>query len=247
MNNLRLFNSGEFGELGVLIVGGKEYFPATACAKLLGYAEPQKAIRMHCKGVSKLDTPTEGGNQMMNYIAEGDLYRLIVRSKLPAAERFERWVFDEVLPSIRKHGLYAVDELLNNPDMAIQAFTALKNEREKNKALQGQIEEQKPLVEFANHVSNTSDLIDMNRMAKLLNDEHIDIGRNRLFEWLRNKEILMKNNLPYQKYVNSGYFQVKESTKETAYGSKIFATTYVTGKGQIYITEMLRKELLKTA
>lgn len=108
MNDLKLFSSSEFGELGVLVMGGKEYFPATQCAKILGYKEPEKAIRAKCKGVSKVDTPTAGGIQTVNYIPEGDLYRLIISSKLPAAEKFERWVFDEVLPSIRRNGGYVV-------------------------------------------------------------------------------------------------------------------------------------------
>lgn len=104
------------------------------------------------------------------------------------------------------------------------------------------IDEQRPLVDFANKVSDSSNLIDMGKMAKLLKDEHINIGRNRLFEWLRQKEILMKNNVPYQRYIEGGYFQVKESVYETPYGTKTNVTTFVTGKGQIYITEKLRKE-----
>lgn len=108
--------------------------------------------------------------------------------------------------------------------------------------LHQQIEEQKPLVEFANKVSDSSNLIDMGKMAKLLKDENINIGRNRLFDWLRRKEILMRNNMPYQRYIEGGYFQVKESTYETPYGVKTQQTTCVTGKGQIYITEKLRKE-----
>lgn len=111
--------------------------------------------------------------------------------------------------------------------------------------LVNQIEEQKPLVYFANKVSDSSNLIDMGKMAKLLKDEHINIGRNRLFDWLRKKEILMKNNMPYQRYIEGGYFQVKESTYETPYGTKTQQTTLVTGKGQIYITERLRKEYYK--
>lgn len=106
MTDLKVFKSTEFGELGVMTVNGKEYFPATRCAKILGYKEPEKAIREKCKGVSKMDTPTAGGIQQVNYIPEGDLYRLIVSSKLPAAEKFESWVFDEVLPSIRQTGGY---------------------------------------------------------------------------------------------------------------------------------------------
>lgn len=106
MNDLKVFSSSEFGELGVMLIDGKEYFPATQCAKLLGYKNPQEAIRDKCKGVRKTLTPTNGGTQTINYIPEGDLYRLIVSSKLPSAEKFERWVFDEVLPSIRRTGSY---------------------------------------------------------------------------------------------------------------------------------------------
>ena len=108
MNDLKVFSSSEFGELGVLVIDGKEWFPAHQCAKVLGYSNPRDAVRRHCKsgGVVKHDTPTESGVQPINYINEGNLYRLIVSSKLPQAEKFERWVFDEVLPSIRQNGGY---------------------------------------------------------------------------------------------------------------------------------------------
>lgn len=107
MDKLQVFQSSEFGELGILVVDGKEYFPATECAAKLGYTNPQKAVRDHCKGCTKRSVLTAGGTQTANFIPEGDLYRLIIRSKLPAAERFETWVFDEVLPSIRKTGAYS--------------------------------------------------------------------------------------------------------------------------------------------
>lgn len=106
MHDLKVFKSTDFGELDVMLIDGKEYFPATQCAKILGYAKPADAVRKHCKGVFKMETPTAGGVQQVNYIPEGDLYRLIVSSKLPSAEKFERWVFDEVLPSIRQTGGY---------------------------------------------------------------------------------------------------------------------------------------------
>lgn len=111
MNDLKVFSNTEFGELGVMIIDGKEYFPAHQCAKILGYSNPRDAVKRHCRpeGVVKYDTPTVSGNQSVNYINEGNLYRLIVGSKLPAAERFERFVFDEVLPSIRKTGGYGVN------------------------------------------------------------------------------------------------------------------------------------------
>jgi len=109
MNDLKVFNSTEFGELGVMLIDGKEYFPATQCAKILGYSNPQKAIRDHCKtdGCTKRSViDSLGRTQQMKFITEGNLYRLIVSSKLPAAENFERWVFEEVLPNIRENGGY---------------------------------------------------------------------------------------------------------------------------------------------
>lgn len=106
MNELKVFSSTEFGELGVMLIDGKEYFPATQCAKILGYARPADAISAHCKGVCVLPTPSAGGVQKTKFIPEGDLYRLIVSSKLPQAEKFERFVFDEVLPQIRHNGGY---------------------------------------------------------------------------------------------------------------------------------------------
>lgn len=116
MGKLQVFKSSEFGELGILVVDGKEYFPATDCAKKLGYANPHEAVRTHCKGVREILTPSAGGEQRKNFIPEGDLYRLIVRSNLPGAERFERWVFDEVLPQIRQAGAYI------NPQSPAQAL-----------------------------------------------------------------------------------------------------------------------------
>nr|DAW62260.1 MAG TPA: repressor domain protein [Caudoviricetes sp.] len=106
MNSLQIFNSEEFGEIRTIEIDGKPYFVGTDVAKALGYSNPRKAILDHCKGVTKRDTPTSSGVQSMSYINEGDLYRLIMKSKLPSAEKFESWVMDEVLPEIRKTGSY---------------------------------------------------------------------------------------------------------------------------------------------
>lgn len=106
MNELQIFNSEEFGEIRTAEIDGKPYFVGTDVAKALGYSNPRKAILDHCKGVTKRDTPTSSGIQPMSYINEGDLYRLIMKSKLPSAEKFEAWVMDEVLPTIRKTGSY---------------------------------------------------------------------------------------------------------------------------------------------
>lgn len=106
MNELQIFNSEEFGEIRTIEIDGKPYFVATDVATALGYVNPRKAVNDHCKGVTKRDTPTSSGVQSMSYINEGDLYRLIMKSKLPSAEKFESWVMDEVLPTIRKTGGY---------------------------------------------------------------------------------------------------------------------------------------------
>lgn len=133
MNHLQIFNSEEFGEIRTIEIDGKPYFVGTDVTKALGYSNPRKAILDHCKGVTKRDTPTSSGIQSMSYINEGDLYRLIMKSKLPSAEKFEMWVMDEVLPAIRNHGLYAtdnvIDNILNNPGFGIELLTRLKGER----------------------------------------------------------------------------------------------------------------------
>lgn len=123
MNELKVFSCTEFGELGVMLIDGKEWFPATQCARILGYSDPFKAIKLHCNSEGWVNCPvlTNGGTQQVKYINEGNLYRLIVSSKLPQAEKFERWVFDEVLPSIRHSGGYVgnVEELIAKTAAAV--------------------------------------------------------------------------------------------------------------------------------
>lgn len=249
MQELEIFKNEEFGEVRTVMIDDKPYFVANDIASALGYKRPADAVSAHCKGSVKYRYLTNGGQQEVKIIPEGDVYRLIIKSKLPNAQKFESWVMDEVLPAIRKHGAYmteqTIEKALTSPDFLIQLATQLKQEQEARKLAEQTIEKQKPLVEFANKVSDSYNVIDMGRMAKLLKDEHINIGRNRLFQWLRQKEILMTNNIPYQRYIDAGYFQVKESTYETPFGTKTQQTTYVTGKGQLYITEKLRTESAK--
>lgn len=253
-NKLEIFKNEEFGEIRTVIIDGEPWFVAKDISDSLGYrmaSDMTRRLDPEDRGTHLTSTPN--GTQNMSIINESGLYTAILGSKLDSAKRFKHWITSEILPSIRKHGAYMTNEVIErtitDPDYLIQLAIALKEER-KAKELEKQkrelaeqiIEEQKPLVDFANKVSDSSNLIDMGKMAKLLKDEHINIGRNRLFAWLRSKEMLMRNNMPYQKYIESGYFQVKESVYETPYGSKTQQTTYVTGKGQIYITEKLRKE-----
>ena len=153
MNEMKVFNNTEFGELGVLVVEGREYFPATECARILGYKDKTSAIKQHCRWVVKHRVPHPQNPDKtleMNFIPEGDLYRLIVKSKLPTAEKFEKWVFDEVLPSIRKHGMYVADKLLDdilkNPDLGIKIFTEYKEAKEKAKQLELENAQNKQII-----------------------------------------------------------------------------------------------------
>lgn len=139
MNEVQIFNNEEFGQVRIVEIEGKPYFVGKDVANALGYSNPRDAILRHCKGVVKHDNFKEGG-QLIALITEGDMYRLITHSKLESAERFEDWVFDEVLPAIRKHGIYAtdnvIDNILNNPDFGIQLLTKLKEELGLKSAIQ---------------------------------------------------------------------------------------------------------------
>lgn len=244
-----IFKDSEFGELGLLIAENKVYFPATQCAKIVGHENPARAIRKFCKGVTKMVTPTTGGSQEVNYIPEGDLYRLIISSKLPNAERFERWVFDEILPTIHKTGGY-----VSNDELFINTYLPYADENTKNlfrlqlntiTQLNHKIEQDKPLVDFASQVSDTTDLIDIGALSKLLRKQGLNIGRNKLFEWLRENKFLRANNEPYQKYINDGIFKTKESTYFVGTIPKIAIKTFVTGKGQRYIFDKLSSVNIK--
>lgn len=265
MNDLKVFSSTEFGELGIMLIDGKEYFPATQCAKILGYTNPQKAIRDHCKqgvnetfsGVIFCDVNVKTGERVdgspcmqvvkTKFINEGNLYRLIVSSKLPAAEKFESWVFDEVLPAIRKTGSYIPPEkpdsyLIEDPAERARRWA---EEYEERKLLEDKIKEDEPKVTFANHVTESGDAIDICSLANLARKENIRIGRNRLFQWLRENKFLKDfaphRNEPYQKYIDQGLFKVTEYTYGTSDGEKCGIKTYVTGKGQIFLINKLKK------
>lgn len=147
----------------------------------------------------------------------------------------------EKAKEIRQY-LITLEKAWNTPEQVMAR--ALKMADTTINSLKLKIEEQKPLVEFANHVGKASDCIDMNEFAKMLKKENIEnMGRNRLFEWLRTHNILMSNNLPYQRYMEGGYFKVVETIKHTAYGDKLFSKCLVTGKGQIYLVEKIREDM----
>lgn len=241
MNELMIFENSEFGAVRTVNVDGKSYFVANDVAKALGYVETAKAVRIHCKGVSKMDIPSNGGVQTMKIIPEGDIYRLVIKSQLPSAERFESWIFDEVLPSIRKHGVYAVDELLNDPELAIKAFTALKEERVKNKALQEENNRMRPKEIFADAVSASSSSILVRDLAKMIRQNGVEIGEKRLYKWMREQGYICKGStMPTQKAMELGLFEIVVRTVERGNGLPIETkTAKVTGKGQIYFVQKL--------
>ena len=224
---------------------GKILFCGSDVAKALGYRRPKDAINAHCKGAVKRRLLTNGGAQEMKMISEGDVYRLISHSRPPYAEKFEGWIFDDVLPTIRRTGGYVSNEemfienylpFLDEPycDLFRLQMTAIEklNERIRN---------DKSLVDFALHVADSEDLIDMNAMAKLAADKNFNIGRTILFRWLKEMGVLMSNNLPYQRYIDRRYFVVKESVFEVEGMKKTYRQTFVTGKGQLFIIGLLRK------
>ena len=242
MNELKVFDSPEFGQVRTIVINSEPWFVGKDVAVALGYKNTSDAISKHVddedKGVAKCDTL--GGVQDLSVINESGVYSLVFGSKLPNAKKFKHWVTSEVLPSIRKHGMYAVDELIANPELAIRAFTALKEEREKNKALQEDNERMKPKAEFFDAVTDSKDAIDMGQVAKVLN--YPRIGRNKLFEILRDNGILQQNNQPYQKYIDCGYFRVIEQKYEARPGEiRINIKTLVFQKGIDYIKKLLDK------
>lgn len=185
----------------------------------------------------------------MSFIPEGDLYRLITHSELPSAEKFESWVFDEVLPSIRKHGMYATDELLNDPDLLISVAQELKKEKELRRELQEKVEQDKPKTLFADAVSTSSTSILIGELAKILKQNGYDTGEKRLFAWLRDNGYLIRRkgtdyNAPTQKSMELGLFEVKETAITHSDGHvTVNKTTKVTGKGQQYFIDKFLAEV----
>ena len=237
MNELQIFNNSEFGQIRTMTKDEKTYFVGNDVAKALGYVETSKAIRTHCKGVSEMDIPTNGGIQKMKMITEGDIYRLVIKSQLPSAEKFENWIFDNVLPSIRKNGGYIANQENLTPEQivanALVVAQNIINQKDR------QIEEMKPKAEFFDCVADSKSAFSMNEVAKVL--DYKGIGRNKLFEFLREQGILDRYNVPYQRYVDNGWFRVIEQ-KYMKDGEPIVTTkTLVYQKGVDAIRKRLEK------
>lgn len=251
MNEIQIFSNPDFGEVRTIEENGAVLFCGSDVAKALGYSNPRDALSRHCRGVVKRDTPTESGTQEMSFIPESDLYRLVFSSKLPTAEKFTDWVTSEVLPTIRRHGMYAtpdtVEKMLADPDTTIKLLETIKQERAARQALEVKAEADKPKVLFADAVSASHTSILIGDLAKILKQNGMDIGQNRLFQRLRDEGYLIRDgerrNMPKQRYMDSGLFQIKETTINNPDGSiRVTRTVKVTGKGQQYfINRYLQK------
>ena len=228
-------------EVRTVTIDNEPYFVGKDVAGILGYTNPQKALRDHIdeedKTVNELFSVNGTKGVLIN---ESGLYSLVLKSKLPQAKEFKRWVTSEVLPTIRKHGMFATDELLDNPDFAIATLQKLKEERDAKKLLEAQIEADKPKVLFADAVSASQSSILVGELAKLIKQNGVDIGATRLFEWLRNQGYLIKRkgrdwNMPTQKSAELGLIRIKETSITHSDGHiTVNKTPLVTGKGQQY-------------
>jgi phage antirepressor protein len=249
VDELKVFSNEELGKVRIVEIDGEPWFVGKDVAEILGYTDLAHAVLDHVDEEDRVNSKTRGqinlelGQRGGWLINESGLYGLILSSKLPTAKAFKKWVTSEVLPSIRKHGLYATDELLDNPDLIIQMATKLKEEREARRELEAENEEMRPLALFAKSVSASETSVLIGDMAKLFKQNGVDIGQKRLFAWLREKGYLMKSgsskNLPTQKAMEKELFEVKESTVSNPDGSiRVTRTTKVTGKGQVYFVNL---------
>lgn len=250
MNEIEVFKNSEFGEIRTVVVNDEPMFCLSDICKALELTQPSKVKeRLSEKGVNTIPTLTARGTQNLLYINESNLYKTIFQSRKDNAEKFTDWVTTDVLPSIRKHGVYALDELLNDPDLAIKAFTALKEEKERNKVLWADNERMRPKEVFADAVATSHTSILIGDLAKLLKQNGVDIGQKRLFAWMRDNGYLIKRqgsdwNMPTQRSMELGLFEVKESTTNNPDGSvRINKTTKVTGKGQQYFIDKFLGEV----
>ena len=244
----KTFSNNEFGEIRVLEIENEPWFVGKDIAEVLGYKNTNDAMKKHIddedKGVAKCDTL--GGKQNLTIINESGLYSLILGSKLPNAKKFKRWVTNEVLPSIRKHGAYmtedTIEKALTSPDFLIQLATKLKEEQEKSKQLEDKLEKNSKML---NQISASKNSLLVREVAKILSNHHgIVIGEKKLYQKLRDWGWIFKNSTEAkQEAIIHGYLEVREGTRESSKGVFTFHTTRVTGKGQRKILEKLLEEL----
>mgnify|MGYP002706004676 CR=1 FL=1 len=256
MNELQIFKNTEFGEIRTVTIDNEPWFVGKDIAEILGYANASKALADHVDNDDKLNNESlsslgQRGGWLIN---ESGLYSLVLSSKLPSAKRFKKWVTSEVLPSIRKNGGYILgQETLSDEELMAKAIlVAQKKIAERDKIIEKQrlkIEADKPKTIFADAVSTSHTSILIGDLAKSICQNGVQTGQKRLFQWMRENGYLMKSgasyNMPMQRYIEQGLFEVKESSVQNPDGSvRVTRTTKVTGKGQLYfINKFLGNEI----
>lgn len=240
MNELQVFKNQEFGSVRTLTINDEPWFVGKDVAEILGYSNPRDAISKHVDSEDKNSVAIRDGitrgNPNQTVINESGLYCLVLSSKLPSAKKFKRWVTSEVLPALRKTGQYQVKELSGQELMAKALIEAQSVLAAKDK----QIEQMKPKVVFADAVATSHTSILVGELAKILKQNGIDMGQKRLFAWLREKGYLIKRqgtdyNMPTQKAMELGLFEIKEGSYVNGSGVNITTKTpKITGKGQQY-------------
>lgn len=238
-NEMKIFKSEQFGAVRTMVDDQTKevLFNANDVCSALGYKNARKALCDHCKGCNEIVTPTNGGPQKMKYIPEADIYRLVMSSKLPYAVRFQDWVCEVVLPQIRKTGGYIpVNKEDDEKTILAKAVQILQRTVEKKEEL---IEAQRPQVAFANALCGSDSSIHMSEMAKLITQNGYEIGRSRLFSWMRRNGYIFKNSTePMQEWVSKGIFEVKATLVETHHGAKESITPLITAEGQKYFLKL---------
>jgi len=236
MNEIKIFKNEDFGEVRTVEIDGEPWFVGKDVASRLGYRDTSDALKNHVDEEDKLTRcfADSGQNREMYIINESGLYSLVLSSKLESAKKFKRWITSEVIPQIRKTGAY------HTPKTYAEALRALADEAEKAEALKKQNQLMQPKAEFFDAVTDSKTAIPIGDVAKILD---IGIGRNKLFEFLRQKSILTSDNRPYQKYIDSGYFRVIEQKYEVNGEVRINIKTLVFQKGIDWIRKQLAKDI----
>lgn len=247
MKNLQIFSNEEFGQVRTMLIDGEPWFVGKDVAEALGYERPTDTVRKRIdeedRGISKMETPS--GKQEMTIINESGLYTLVLGSKLESAKRFKRWVTSEVIPSVRKNGGYIANQENMTPEqiMAAGLQAAQKIIEEKNRQIweqEADIQRMRPKEVFADAITTSKTSILIGALAKIISQNGVQIGQNRLFAWMRENGYLIIRrgtdyNMPTQRAMEMRLFEIKERTVNRADGSsKITRTTMVTGRGQQY-------------
>lgn len=240
--DIQIFTAATGEQLRTVVVDNQPYFVGRDVASMLGYEDTKKAIKLHCRGGAKYHPITDslGRTQEARIISEPDFFRLVVNSKLPAAQEYERWVFEEVLPAIHRSGGYMVSVKDETPEQLMAralkvAEETLARAQARNKELENTIEEAKPKVLFADAVADSDSTCLIGELAKIIRQNGYPIGQNRLFKWLRENKYLTRQNQPTQHAMERELFRVIERAVLQPNGTTMTVrTTKVTGKGQQY-------------